>query len=136
MRFTEKLKARAGTAIIIGITGVVLMVVGFVKQTEMASSFGLMFLVIGIARILQYMHITKDADTLKKHEIAETDERNVMLWTKARALAFSVYIIIAAIAVVVLYLFDMNEQAKVVSYSLSTFVLIYWVCYIIIRKKY
>jgi len=136
MAFTEKLKARLYTAIVIGIIGAVLMAVGVVKQIEMASSFGFMFLIIGCARILQYMRITKDADTLKKREIAEGDERNIMLWTKARSLAFSVYIIVAAVAVVVLHILGMNEYAEIVSYSLSAFVLIYWVCYFIMSKKY
>lgn len=136
MKFTEKLKARLYTSVVIAILGILLIGVGVFRRTDIASSFGLMFLVIGIARIVQYIKITKNEETLHKREVAETDERNVMLWTKARSLAFSIYILLTAIVSVMLYVLEMDIIAKTLSYSLFSFILIYWICYFVISRKY
>ena len=136
MSFEKKLKVRLYTAIAIGIIGIALIVTGFFTQTETVSSLGLIFFVVGLARVAQYKAITKNADTLKKRKIAETDERNVMIWTKARSLSFTVCIIVAALAIIVLNILGYDMIAQVVSYSMFSFVAIYWICYFIISRKY
>lgn len=135
MDFKKKLKIRLYTAIAVLIIGIAMIALGCIKNREMLTSFGLMFFVIGIARIRQYKRITKDDESFRAREIAETDERNVKIWTQARAVAFSVYIFIAAIAVITLYAIDLDLYAKIISYSLLSFIVIYWLCYIFISKK-
>ncbi len=136
MQFDKRMKIRLYTAIVMGVIGIALIVLGFVLGLDMASPFGLMFFVIGIARTIQYIRIMKNSEIFKKAQVAEEDERNVLIWTKARSLAFSVYVIVAAVAVVVLYLCGLDVWGQAVSYSLFGFVLIYWVCYFIISRKY
>lgn len=135
MEFKNKLKIRALVSAVIGILGTVLMCIGLTNANESASSFGLTFAVIGIARILQYKRITKDEETLHKRQVAETDERNVMLWTRARSLAFSVYIIVCAVAIIVLNVLDLSVYADILAYNLIAFVVIYWIIYFIISRK-
>lgn len=53
MEFKKKLKIRFYTAVSYLLIGLAMMVVGLWKGVEVASSFGLMFLIIGIARIRQ-----------------------------------------------------------------------------------
>ena len=136
MDFERKLKIRRNMAIGYIVIGMVLIGIGLMGETEMASSFVLMFAVIGIAKLMQYKRITSDKDRLRQREIAENDERNIMLWTKARSMAFIIYIIAAALVIVVLYLVGMAYEASIVSYSLSAFVVIYWICYLVLSKKY
>lgn len=136
MKFTDKLKVRLYAAFVIALIGIGLILTGVFTKTEMASSFGLMFFVVGIARIIQYKRITKNAGTLHKREVAETDERNVMLWTRARSMTFSVYVLLSAAAVILLYLSGVSEAARIVSYTLWLIVVIYWICYFIISRKY
>ncbi|MDY3972403.1 MAG: DUF2178 domain-containing protein [Clostridia bacterium] len=138
MEFRKKLKVRLYTAIAYIIIGAVFIGISFTRlgANEMISSFGAVFAVMGIARIVQYLRITKDEESIHQREIAETDERNVMIWTKARSLAFSIYILAAALAVVVLYLMNMNFAGKIVAYNLFGFVAVYWICYFIISRKY
>lgn len=136
MKFADKLKVRLYSAFVIALIGIGLILTGVFTKTEMASSFGLMFFVVGIARIIQYKRITKNAGTLHKREVAETDERNVMLWTRARSMTFSVYVLLSAAAVILLYLLGRSEAARIVSYTLWSIVVIYWICYFIISRKY
>lgn len=138
MDFNRKMKIRKYAALVIMLLGAGLIAANLTGITgnDILSSLGLMFLVIGAARLVQYKRITADSESLNARRIAETDERNVMLWTKARSLAVSVYSLVTALAVVVLYVFNMQTAAQIVSYCLLSFVVIYWVCYFIISRKY
>ena len=136
MDFRKKLNLRLYTAICILCIGIIMIITSFFGADDMMSSLGLIFVVIGLARIIQYRRITKDEESLHRREVAETDERNVMLWTIARSLTFSVYVLVSAVAVIVLFLLDMDIYAQIISYSLFAFVGIYWLCYFIVSRKY
>ena len=135
MDYRKKLKARLNTAIIMISVGIIFTVSSIFADSEMASTFGAVFLVMGIARVVQYKRLLNDPEEMRRREIVEKDERNVMLWTKARSLAFVIYIIALGIAVIVLQLMEMTQAANIVSWCLMGFVVIYWICYFIIVKK-
>ena len=135
MDYKKKLKTRLNTAIIMISVGIIFTVSSIFADSEMASTFGAVFLVMGIARVVQYKRLLNDPEEMRRREIVETDERNVMLWTKARSLAFVIYIIAMGIAVIVLQLMEMTQAANIVSWCLMGFVVIYWICYFIIVKK-
>lgn len=135
MDYKKKLKTRLNTAIIMISVGIIFTVSSIFADSEMASTFGAVFLVMGIARVVQYKRLLNDPEEMRRREIIETDERNVMLWTKARSLAFVIYIISLGIAVIVLQLMDMEQAANIVSLCMMGFMVIYWICYFIIVKK-
>ena len=135
MDYKKKLKTRLNTAIIMISVGIIFTVSSIFADSEMASTFGAVFLVMGIARVVQYKRLLNDPEEMRRREIVETDERNVMLWTKARSLAFVIYIIAMGIAVIVLQLMEMSQAANIVSLCMMGFIVIYWICYFIIVKK-
>ena len=137
MDFKKKLKIRLWVAISYIVIGISMIAVSIISQTknQFISSFGLALTVIGIARIRNHFIITKNGDTLRKREIAETDERNVSITNRARSAAFTAYILLAGIFVIVMGLLDKIELAVWVSYSVALLVTIYWVCYIVYQKK-
>ena len=135
MDYKKKLKTRLNTAIIMIGVGIIFTVSSIFADSEMASTFGAVFLVMGIARVVQYKRLLNDPEEMRRREIVEKDERNVMLWTKARSLAFVVYIIALGIAVIVLQLMEMSQAANIVSFCMMGFIVIYWICYFIIVKK-
>ncbi len=134
MDFRKKLKIRFYSAILFIVIGIALISVCLFNGNDTTSSIGLMFIIMGIARVKQYKHITKNEETCHKREIAETDERNVKIWTNARSLAFSIYIIIACAGIILLYLINLNEYALMLSWNVFAATIIYWICYFIIRK--
>ncbi|MDY3928890.1 MAG: DUF2178 domain-containing protein [Clostridia bacterium] len=138
MKFKNKIKTRMYLAITYFVIGLILTVAGNLigSENQYFSSFGAVFAVMGAAKFLQNFMLLKDDKKLQNREIEETDERNVQIWTKARSLAFIVYITLAAIAVVVLSLTNHSNESTVISYCLFSFIFIYWICYFIIRKKY
>ena len=135
MDYKKKLKTRLNTAIIMISVGIIFTVSSIFADSEMASTFGAVFLVMGIARVVQYKRLLNDPEEMRRREIVEKDERNVMLWTKARSLAFVIYIIALGIAVIVLQLMEMSQAANIVSWCMMGFIVIYWICYFIIVKK-
>lgn len=135
MDYKKKLKTRLNTAIIMISVGIIFTVSSIFADSEMASTFGAVFLVMGIARVVQYKRLLNDPEEMRRREIVEKDERNVMLWTKARSLAFVIYIIALGIAVIVLQLMEMSQAANIVSLCMMGFIVIYWICYFIIVKK-
>ena len=116
-------------------TGIIFIVFSVFSEADMASTFGAVFLVMGIARVVQYRRLLNDPEEMRRREIVEHDERNIMLWTKARSLAFAVYIIAMGIAVIVLQMMEMAQAANIVSLCMMGFIVIYWVCYYIIVKR-
>ena len=137
MDFKKKLKSRLYIAIIYTMIGLLMIIGSFIikNDNEFISSFGLVVTVIGIVRIRNYFLITKSDENVRKQEIIETDERNIMLVNKARSAAFILYIIILGIAVIVLSFMSMHEAAKWISYAVCLLIIIYWICYWIYRKK-
>lgn len=63
--------------------------------------------------IVKNIRIFKSTENFIEKEIAEKDERNIMIWTKARSLTFSVYAVIAGIAIIVLYTVNRNSGTSV-----------------------
>ena len=135
MKFKNKLKMRLGIAIVYVIIGVLLVVltsIGTIKNEAMLV-FGTAFGTCGLVMIVKNIRIFKSTENFIEKEIAEKDERNIMIWTKARSLTFSVY---AGIAIIVLYAVNMEYAAQVIAYNLCGVLVIYWICYFIIRNKY
>ena len=136
MDFKKKMKIRLWTNIIYIVLGVAMIVVGFITKTEneFVSSFGLTLTVVGLVLIKRNI-VTSD-EKLKRREIAENDERNIAIVHKARSWAFSFYVILGCLAVIVLSLLSLHDIAGWISVGVFSLIAIYWICYFIVRKKY
>ena len=104
MVFKKKMKQRLYLAVSYCLLGLILilseMIIHF--DNNFISSFGFALLLMGIVRIVQYRRITANTETMRQHEIAESDERTLMMAERARSWAFSFTIMIAGIGVIVL----------------------------------
>ncbi len=135
MSFTKKMKIRYYSAFALLIIGIALWIYFSYSKNDMASSFGTAFIIIAAARIMQYIRLCKRPEAMQKREIAEEDERNILIWTKARSLTLSSYAVIISILSVVLYVTNHSQTAKILSYSLLLLLALYYICYFVIRKK-
>ena len=137
MDFKKKLKIRFYFGVSYIIIGLAMIIVSLTVDgtSEYLSPFGTALLVIGIARVRNYFIITKSYETIKKQQIAETDERNIAISNKAKSFAFNLYIIFACITVIILQILKVTELATTIGMTVCVLLLIYWVSYFIIRKK-
>ncbi len=137
MDYKKKLKLRLYVALIYIVFGIACIVGTFITKTEneFVSAFGFAMIIMGLVRIRNYRMITKNEDTIRKQQIIETDERNVLIIHKAKSVAFTVYVFVLGAAVIVLSFFSMHETAKWIACSICFLVLIYWICYWVYQKK-
>ncbi len=138
MEFLKKLKTRLYLGIAYMLLGIIMIAGGIILKTdnEFVSSFGLVLFVLGVVRIRNYFLITRNAENIEKQRIAETDERNIAIINKARSITFITYILGLALAIIILSFLKMQDIARILSILLFLLILIYWIAYFIIRKKY
>ena len=136
MDFKKTLKSRLYIAIIYIVLGIIIFAAYINRQDDnYISTFGFILTLLGIVRIRNYFLITKDDATIKKQQIIETDERNLTIISKAKSTAFSIYIILSCLSVIILSFLNLHDIAQLISYSVSLLVVLYWICYLIYQKK-
>lgn len=138
MDFERKLKIRLWNAIVCIVLGIALIVIANVTKARdsFISSFGFALALVGAMRVRNYLMITKNEETIRKQQIAESDERNIAISNKAKSLAFGIYVCIAGAVVIALEILNITLIATVVAYSVCAMLILYWVAYWIVRRKY
>ena len=138
MEYKKILKKRLCYSIGWMIMGLIMAIVWFVTDTEntFLFSFGIALVTIGVIRIIQYRKTTKDETSLRQKQLQETDERNRMLAEKARSWAFSFYILLAGIGVILCSLLGHMDAVQPLARSVCLLAVLYWLSYLILNKKY
>ena len=103
MDYKKKLKQRLYIGIIYIALGVMIIVGVFSSKSnnDFVSALGFAIAMVGVARIIQYLKITKNEDSIKKQKINESDERNRLIGLKSWSYAGYAMFIILYIALLV-----------------------------------
>lgn len=138
MEFKKKLKIRWYTAAVFILLGIALIVVAVLGsfENDFFVAYGGALIVMGILRLIQHRRITKDEKSVRDRELAESDERFRMISERARSLAFSWSIVAAGIVVIVLSLMGKHDAAQPFAWYVCGMVLLYWIFWMILGKKY
>ena len=138
MDYKKKLKQRLHVGLFYLALGLILMLVGIwiYSENSFVFSFGLAILVMGLHRILHYRKIIKDEKYMRKQELMEKDERLLMLSERAKSWVFSFSVMLAGLAVIVLSLLGYNDQAVPFAWYVCGMVVLYWIFWFILGKKY
>ena len=117
--------------------GLVLMGLGFAEIVdEFWSGMGSALLVIGIIRLLRFYRLKKNDSYREKMETAVTDERNQFIRMKAWSWAGYLFIMVTAIATIIFRILGQDLLSQVASYSVCLMLVLYWVSYFVLKKKY
>ena len=138
MEFKKKLKQRLYIAVSYIVIGLVLIAADALNHFEnhYFASFGMALIVMGILRLIRHRKVTKDESTIRRQEVAETDERTLMMAEKARSWAFTYSILIAGIAVIVLSLLGKHDAAQPFAWYVCGQIGMFWICWLFARKKF
>lgn len=138
MEFKKKLKQRLYIAVSYIALGLILILADILNHPDnyFIFSFGVALLVMGVLRITRYRKTSKDEKTIRKQELAENDERFLMMSERAKSWAFSFSIILGGLAVIVLSLLGYHDLAQPFAWYVCLMTALYWICWNIIRKKY
>ena len=119
------------------IAGLALIGLGFVEIVdEFWSGMGSALLVIGIIRLLRFYRLKKNDGYREKMETAQTDERNQFIRMKAWSWAGYLFIMVTAIATIIFRILGQDLLSQVASYSVCLMLVLYWVSYFALKKKY
>ena len=100
------------------------------------QGMGIALLAVGLVRLLQHIRYKKNPEYREKVDTADQDERNHFLANKAWAWAGYIFVLIAALASVVLRIMGYVELVPLASGCACLLLILYSVCYMILRRKY
>ena len=138
MAFEKKMKQRRIIALSYIALGLALAIADVLMDSEnyFFCSFGVALLVMGILRLRRYRKITASDQTMRKQELTENDERTRMISGRARSCAFSLSITGSGTLVIVLNLLGFRDLALPFAWYVCGMVILYWICWLILNKKY
>ena len=138
MEFKQKLKQRLWIAISYIVLGLILVIADAVNHFEnyFFFSFGFALVIMGILRILRHLKTMRDDQSLRKQELAESDERVRMIAERARSWVFSLSVTGAGILVIALNILGYHDAALPFAWYVCGMVVLYWICFSVICKKY
>lgn len=100
------------------------------------SGMGSTLCVIGIIRFVRNYRLNKDEEYREKVEIELTDERNRFIRNKAWAWAGYLYILISASLCIIFKIMNQNDLSMYASGSTCLVLILFWVSYIYLKRKY
>ena len=103
---------------------------------EFWNGMGAALLIVGAIQFIRRYRFNKNEAYREKIEIAEKDERNHFLRNKAWAWAGYLYVMIMAVACIVLRVVGQDVLSIAVSGSVCLMLVLFWISYHILKRKY
>ena len=103
---------------------------------EFWGGMGSALLVVGIIRLLRFDRLKKNDAYREKMETAQTDERNQFIRAKAWSWAGYLFIMVTAVATIIFRILGQELLSQVASYSVCLMLVLYWLSYFVLKKKY
>ena len=119
------------------VVGAVLVALAFAgKVDSFYNGMGSALLVVGVLQLLRFYRFNKNAAYREKVEVAETDERNHFIRNKAWAWAGYAFILIAAVACIVLKIVGQELLSMAASGAVCLMLVLFWISYLVLKRKY
>lgn len=119
------------------ILGLILVGLGFAgKVDEFWNGMGSALLVMGVIQLIRRYRFNKNEVYREKIEIEINDERNRFIRNKAWAWAGYLFVMIMAVACIILRVMGEDTLSMAASGSVCLVLVLFWVSYYILRRKY
>ena len=119
------------------VAGLVLIGLGCAEVVdEFWSGMGSALLVMGIIRLLRFYRLKKNKSYQEKVETAITDERNQFIRMKAWSWAGYLFIIVSALGTIIFKILGQDLLCQVASGAVCLMLVLYWISYFVLKKKY
>jgi hypothetical protein len=119
------------------VLGLALVVLGILEIVDpFWSGMGGALIAVGVIRMIHILRYRYDEAYRENMEIETKDERNRFIRNKAWAWAGYLFVLIAAISSIVLKLLGQDLLSIAAGLAVCILVLLYWGCYLILKKKY
>ena len=119
------------------IIGAILLGLGLAgKVDEFWNGMGSALLVIGVIQLIRRYRLDKNEAYREKMEIENNDERNKFIRNKAWAWAGYLFVMITAVASIVLRIFEQNLLSIAAGGAVCLMILLFWGAYFFLKRKY
>ena len=124
-------------SIIYILIGGILIGLGFAGMVdEFWNGMGSALLVIGVIQLIRRYRLEKNEAYREKVEIETNDERNRFIRNKAWAWAGYLFVMIMAVASIVLRIMGQDLLSTAASGSVCLVLVLFWISFYILRRKY
>lgn len=106
------------------------------KVDEFWSGMGTALLIIGIIFLIRMIKYKTNEEYRENFDTEINDERNKYLSSKAWAWAGYLFVMISATATIILKLVQKEELMMMASGSVCLIMVLYWISYMILKRKY
>lgn len=100
------------------------------------TGMGSALLIVGILQLVRVIRYKNDSSYREEVDTQNKDERNRYIAMKAWSWSGYLFVIIAAIASIAFKAFGYDEYSQIAGLSVCLIILLYWINYCILRKKY
>lgn len=132
-----KQKVRLAFTVVWLVLGTVLFILGV---TEVVDSFwsgmGGGLLGVGILQAVRHLRYRKNEEYRERVDTENKDERNRFIGGKAWAWAGYLFVLIESVLVIVFKLVGREELMMLAAWNVCGIILLYWVCWIVLKRKY
>lgn len=119
------------------VIGVVLIALAFAgKVDEFWNGMGFALAIVGIVQILRFFRLRKNEAYREKIETWESDERMHFIRNKAWAWAGYLFILVCAVGSIGLRIAGQELLSMTASGGVCLMLILYWVSYMILKRKY
>ena len=124
-------------SIIYLLIGVILIGLSFAGMVdEFWNGMGSALLVMGVIQLIRRYRLDKNEAYREKIEIETNDERNKFIRNKAWAWAGYLFVMIMAVASIVLRIFEQNLLSIATSGAVCLMLVLFWCSYYFLKRKY
>lgn len=100
------------------------------------SGMGTALITMGVIFLFRTFRYKTDAEYKEKVDVEVSDERNKSLRMMAWSWSGYFFVIIAAVASIVLKILGMDMYSLAAGLSVCLLITLYWVFYLVLRRKY
>ena len=103
---------------------------------EYWNGMGMGLAVVGAINLIRYYRLNKNDVYREKIELEASDERNHFIRNKAFAWAGYYFVLIAAVCTIVFKIIGQELLSQAAAYAVCLLMILYWICYHILKRKY
>ena len=119
------------------VAGIILLGLGIAgKVDEFWSGMGGALIVVGILQVVRFFRYRNSEEYRERAEIANKDERNQFIRNKAWAWSGYLFVLISAVATIALKIAGQDTLSFAASMALCLLLVLYWVSFLVLSKKY
>ena len=119
------------------VIGIVLSICSFFNLIDSYwSGMGTALLIVGILQVIRFVRYQKDPSYKETVDTNAQDERNRFIAMKAWSWAGYLLVIIAAVASIALRALGYDDYSMIASLCVCIILVLYWISYWILKKKY